>query len=162
MKQVEYVVDNENQVDSWQEVTLVYSAALKQINTKLEILNDEFQHVHRYNPIEHIKSRMKTSESIVKKLKRYGYESTIENMVKYINDIAGIRVIDQPYGGHYPGGTFYRAEDTVADGGGADAAGGRGGGGGYGDGDYERGIWRSLPIHFNRRIPCFPGDGHAV
>lgn len=93
MKQVEYVVDNENQVDSWQEVTLVYSAALKQINSKLEILNDEFQHVHRYNPIEHIKSRMKTSESIVKKLKRYGYESTIENMVKYINDIAGIRVI---------------------------------------------------------------------
>ena len=93
MKQVEYVVDHENQVDSWQEVTLVYSAALKQINTKLEILNDEFQHVHRYNPIEHIKSRMKTSESIVKKLKRYGYESTIENMVKYINDIAGIRVI---------------------------------------------------------------------
>ena len=93
MKQVEYVVDNENQVDSWQEVTLVYSAALKQINTKLEILNDEVQHVHRYNPIEHIKSRMKTSESIVKKLKRYGYESTIENMVKYINDIAGIRVI---------------------------------------------------------------------
>ncbi len=80
-------------MDSWQEVTLVYSAALKQINTKLEILNDEFQHVHRYNPIEHIKSRMKTSESIVKKLKRYGYESTIENMVKYINDIAGIRVI---------------------------------------------------------------------
>ena len=90
---MEYVVDNDNQVDSWQEVTLVYSAALKQINTKLEILNDEFQHVHRYNPIEHIKSRMKTSESIVKKLKRYGYESTIENMVKYINDIAGIRVI---------------------------------------------------------------------
>ena len=70
MKQVEYVVDNENQVDSWQEVTLVYNAALKQINTKLEILNDEFQHVHRYNPIEHIKSRMKTTESIVKKLKR--------------------------------------------------------------------------------------------
>ena len=71
---MEYVVDNDNQVDSWQEVTLVYNAALKQINTKLEILNDEFQHVHRYNPIEHIKSRMKTSESIVKKLKRYGYE----------------------------------------------------------------------------------------
>lgn len=90
---MEYVVDNDNQIDSWQEVTLVYNAALKQINTKLEILNDEFQHVHRYNPIEHIKSRMKTSESIVKKLKRYGYESTIENMVKYINDIAGIRVI---------------------------------------------------------------------
>ncbi len=80
-------------IDSWQEVTLVYNAALRQIETKLEILNDEFQHVHRYNPIEHIKSRIKTPESIVKKLKRHGYESTIDNMVKYINDIAGIRVI---------------------------------------------------------------------
>ena len=90
---MEFAVEKEDQVDSWQEAMLVYHAALKQINTKLEILNDEFQHVHRYNPIEHIKSRIKTSESIVKKLRRYGYESTIENMVKYINDIAVIRVI---------------------------------------------------------------------
>mgnify|MGYP004640416859 FL=1 len=82
-----------NDVDNWKEVTLIYNSALKQISTKLEILNDEFQHVHSYNPIEHIKSRMKTSESIVKKLKRYGYESTIQNMVDYVNDIAGIRVI---------------------------------------------------------------------
>lgn len=82
-----------NDVDSWTEVILVYNSALKEIGTKLEILNDEFQHVHRYNPIEHIKSRIKTSESIVKKLKKHGYESTIENMVKYVNDIAGIRVI---------------------------------------------------------------------
>ncbi|MBR5577569.1 MAG: GTP pyrophosphokinase family protein [Lachnospiraceae bacterium] len=79
--------------DSWTEVILIYSSALKQISTKLEILNDEFQHVHSYNPIEHIKSRIKSSESIVKKLKKYGYESTIENMVEYVNDIAGIRVI---------------------------------------------------------------------
>lgn len=81
------------EVDSWKEVTLIYNSALKEIGTKLEILNDEFQHVHRYNPIEHIKSRLKTPESIVKKLKKYGYESTITNMVKYVNDIAGVRVI---------------------------------------------------------------------
>ena len=56
-------------------------------------MNDEFQHVHRYNPIEHIKSRIKSSESIVKKLRKYGYESTIENMVEYVNDIAGVRII---------------------------------------------------------------------
>lgn len=80
-------------IDSWREVTLIYSAALKQVQTKIEILNDEFQHVHQYNPIEHVKARIKTAESIVKKLKRQGYESTIDNMVKYINDIAGIRVI---------------------------------------------------------------------
>lgn len=80
-------------VDSWKEVILIYNSALKNVSTRLEILNDEFQHVHKYNPIEHIKSRIKTSESIVKKLKKHGYDSTIENMVKYVNDIAGVRVI---------------------------------------------------------------------
>lgn len=80
-------------VDSWKEANLIYKSALKEIGTKLEILNDEFQHVHSYNPIEHIKSRIKSPESIVNKLKKHGYESTIENMVKYVNDIAGIRVI---------------------------------------------------------------------
>lgn len=90
---MELKADNGEGVDSWKEVTLIYNAALRQIQTKMEILNDEFQHVHQYNPIEHIKARMKTPESIVKKLKRNGYESTIDNMVKYINDIAGIRII---------------------------------------------------------------------
>lgn len=90
---MELVIDNGDGIESWKEVTLVYNAALRQIETKMEILNDEFQHVHQYNPIEHIKARMKTPESIVKKLKRHGHESTIENMVKHINDIAGIRII---------------------------------------------------------------------
>ena len=90
---MDLIGSNGDGIDSWQEVTLVYNAALKQVQTKMEILNDEFQHVHQYNPIEHIKARIKTPESIVKKLKRHGYESTIENMVKHINDIAGIRII---------------------------------------------------------------------
>lgn len=81
------------QVETWNELTLVYKSAIREVNTKLEILNDEFQMVHRYNPIEHIKSRLKTPESIVKKLKKYGQESTIENMIEYVNDIAGIRII---------------------------------------------------------------------
>lgn len=85
--------NRDNEVDSWTEVNLIYNAALRQIQTKMEILNDEFQHVHRYNPIEHIKARIKTPESIVKKLKRNGYESTISNMIDYVNDIAGIRII---------------------------------------------------------------------
>lgn len=90
---MEFKPSQNNGVDSWKEVNLIYNSALKEIGTKLEILNDEFQHVHMYNPIEHIKSRIKSPESIVKKLKKHGYESTIENMVKYVNDIAGIRVI---------------------------------------------------------------------
>ena len=80
-------------VDSWKTIMFLYNSALKEVGTKLEILNDEFQHVHQYNPIEHIKTRVKTAESIVKKLKKYGYETSIENMVKYVNDIAGVRLI---------------------------------------------------------------------
>lgn len=91
--EMDLTVSNGEGIDSWQEVTLVYNAALRQMETKMAILNDEFQHVHQYNPIEHIKARIKTPDSIVKKLKRQGYESTIDNMVKYVNDIAGIRII---------------------------------------------------------------------
>lgn len=90
---MDFKPDSGNDVKNWEEVVLIYNSALKEIGTKLEILNDEFQHVHQYNPIEHIKSRIKTPQSIVKKLKKHGYESTIENMVRYVNDIAGIRVI---------------------------------------------------------------------
>ncbi len=71
----------------------LYNSALKEVGTKLDILNDEFVHIHKYNPIEYIKKRIKTPESIVKKLKRDGHESSIENMLAYVNDIAGIRIV---------------------------------------------------------------------
>ncbi|MBQ4482866.1 MAG: GTP pyrophosphokinase family protein [Lachnospiraceae bacterium] len=86
-------IDNYEDVDSWNTIILLYNSALKEVGTKLEILNDEFQHVHQYNPIEHIKSRIKTPESIVKKLKRRGYEVSVSNMVRFVNDIAGVRII---------------------------------------------------------------------
>ena len=69
-------------IDSWETMMFLYNSALKEVNTKLEILNDEFVHIHNYTP-----------ESIVKKLKKGGYESTIENMVTYVKDIAGIRIV---------------------------------------------------------------------
>lgn len=84
---------NFEQVDQWRTLMFLYRSALREMNTKIEILNDEFLHVHNYNPIEHVKSRLKTPESIVKKLKKLGHESTIENMQKYLSDIAGIRII---------------------------------------------------------------------
>ena len=80
-------------VDSWETMMLLYKSALMEVGTKLEILNEEFKHIHQYNPIEHIKQRIKSPESIVKKLKKRGLDSTIENMREFINDIAGIRVI---------------------------------------------------------------------
>jgi putative GTP pyrophosphokinase len=85
-------IERDGEVDSWKEAMLDYNSALKQIETKLDILNDEFQHIHRYNPIEHIKARIKTPESIVKKLKRYGLEFTLDNMEQAVNDIAGVRI----------------------------------------------------------------------
>ncbi len=80
-------------VESWNTAMLIYNSALKEMGTKVEILNDEFKHVHQYNPIEYVKTRLKSPESIVKKLKRYGYESSIKNMMEYCNDIAGVRLV---------------------------------------------------------------------
>ena len=82
-----------DQIDQWKSTMFLYSSALKSINTKIEILNNEFIQLYNYNPIEHITSRLKTPESIVKKLKHDGCEVTIDNMVEHLNDIAGIRII---------------------------------------------------------------------
>ena len=83
----------EDQVDQWRSLMFLYDSALKRVNAKIEILNNEFVNRYDYNPIEHIKSRLKTADSIVKKLKKNGREVTIENMKEYLSDIAGVRVI---------------------------------------------------------------------
>lgn len=82
-----------NEAEEWSNAILLYDAALKEISTKLEILNNEFKLAHQYNPIEHITSRIKSPQSIAKKLRHNGKELTVENIVKYINDVAGIRII---------------------------------------------------------------------
>lgn len=82
-----------SEAEDWSNALLLYDAALKEVNTKLEILNNEFKMAHQYNPIEHITSRIKTPQSIAKKLHHNGKELTLENIVKYINDVAGIRII---------------------------------------------------------------------
>ena len=88
-----YIPNAYSQLDQWNSVMFLYESALKAINTKIEILNEEFIHMYGHTPIEHIKSRVKTPDSIVKKMKRNGYEVTIENMVEKLSDIAGIRII---------------------------------------------------------------------
>ena len=80
-------------INSWEMLMFLYNSALKEIGTKVEILNDEFVQIHNYNPIEYIKKRLKTAESIVKKLKKDGYEPTLKNMHTYVKDIAGIRIV---------------------------------------------------------------------
>lgn len=80
-------------VEEWKYALLLYNAALKEINTKIDILSDEFKTTHRYNPIEHVTSRIKSPESIAKKIRHSQRELTVENIVKYINDVAGVRII---------------------------------------------------------------------
>ena len=83
----------DSQVDQWRSVMFLYDSALKKVNTKIEILNNEFNSRYDYNPIEHSKSRLKSADSIVKKLKKDGYEVTIETMMEHLSDIAGVRII---------------------------------------------------------------------
>ena len=81
------------QMKEWSRMQLMYDAALREVNTKLEILNNEFKLTYRYNPIEHMTSRIKSPKSIAKKLRHQNREVTIENILAYINDVAGIRII---------------------------------------------------------------------
>lgn len=82
-----------NEEEEWKHVMLMYDSALREVNTKIEILNNEFKLAHQYNPIEHVTSRIKSPQSIAKKIRHNGRELTVENIVKYINDVAGIRII---------------------------------------------------------------------
>ncbi|MCZ8514443.1 GTP pyrophosphokinase family protein [Paenibacillus filicis] len=71
---------------------MIYKFALDAIETKIEILKEEFQFLHEYNPIEHTKSRLKSPESILKKLYRKGCELSFSSIRENIKDIAGLRI----------------------------------------------------------------------
>ena len=77
----------------WRDLLLVHQFALDELRTKLNILDEEFRYIHDYNPIEHIRSRVKKVASIKEKLQRRGFEPTVENARAEIFDIAGIRII---------------------------------------------------------------------
>ncbi|MBQ9341835.1 MAG: GTP pyrophosphokinase family protein [Lachnospiraceae bacterium] len=77
----------------FQEMMMRYECAVMEVETKIKILNEEFSMRTQRNPIESIKSRIKSPASIYEKLSRKGYEMTIDNMEQHIKDIAGVRVI---------------------------------------------------------------------
>lgn len=72
---------------------LGYQSGIEEVSTKLRILEQEFQHMHEYNPIEHVASRLKKPESVLQKAKRIGCPSELEAMREQITDIAGVRVV---------------------------------------------------------------------
>ena len=83
----------QHMVDDFFSVQCRYQAAIRQVQTKLENLDDEFQMKHRRNPIHHMQSRMKTIRSMMEKLQRKHLQQSIASAVGNLTDIAGIRVI---------------------------------------------------------------------
>ncbi|MBQ9857817.1 MAG: GTP pyrophosphokinase family protein, partial [Oscillospiraceae bacterium] len=80
-------------VSEYQQMILLYESAVKQLITKFEIFNQEYKMRGARNPIETVKSRVKGPESIVRKMKKYGFEKSLESIVLNLNDVAGVRVI---------------------------------------------------------------------
>lgn len=80
-------------VQPFMTLLMQYRCAIREIETKLNVLNEEFTLAHERNPIESIKSRVKEPSSIIEKMDRKGYDLTVENIEEKLNDVAGIRVI---------------------------------------------------------------------
>ena len=80
-------------VVEYRELRMMYSCAIKEIRTKFDVLNSEFNVRYQRNPISFIKSRIKSPESILKKLHTRGYEISLESIIENLHDVAGIRVI---------------------------------------------------------------------
>lgn len=71
---------------------LAYKFALDEVSTKINILEEEFQLIHEYNPIEHINTRLKTPESIIQKALRKNIGLSMSSIKENMRDIAGIRI----------------------------------------------------------------------
>ncbi|MBQ8382377.1 MAG: GTP pyrophosphokinase family protein [Clostridia bacterium] len=82
-----------NDLQKLLELQQLYNAAIKEIQTKLEILNDEFKVKFARNPIHHVESRLKSTRSIINKLRKKNMEVSIESAKANLNDIAGIRIV---------------------------------------------------------------------
>lgn len=88
-------LDNDyfQQAMKFQQIIMIYESAIKQIETKLDILNKECKVGHKRNPIETVKSRIKSPDSIAKKLAKKNLPATFDAMTEHLTDIAGVRVI---------------------------------------------------------------------
>ena len=97
LQKIENIMEIEIPIDTkskeFEKVMFIYQVALREISTKLEILKDEFKLFYEYDLIDHINTRIKSPESIRKKMKDKSLQYTYKEMIKNINDIAGIRAI---------------------------------------------------------------------
>ena len=82
-----------NNATKFYNLMMMYRCAIREIQTKLEVLDDEFSVENNRNPISFIKTRIKKPNSIYNKLQKMGYEFTTENIQTYLNDVAGVRIV---------------------------------------------------------------------
>lgn len=82
-----------SQTRRYEELMMMYNCAIREVRTKLEVLNDDLAVRSQRNPIESIKSRIKQPASIVDKMQRNGWELSVDSITKHLNDVAGVRVI---------------------------------------------------------------------
>ena len=87
------LVDTPIRIRLFMTLLMQYRCAIREIETKLNVLNEEFSLEHERNPIEMIESRVKEPVSIVEKMNRKGYELSVESIEAHLNDVAGVRVI---------------------------------------------------------------------
>ena len=80
-------------LDAWRYLFVIHKFGIEEITTKLNILNEEYDYLHAYNPIEHLETRIKTPEKTVEKLIRQGFEVSPESAKKNLHDIGGIRIV---------------------------------------------------------------------
>lgn len=86
-------MENTNNNGKINELMLKHEFAKEILETQINILIKEFEYNHHYNPVEHIKSRIKTEKSIREKLTRKGYEYNARNLLSHVHDIVGIRIV---------------------------------------------------------------------
>lgn len=83
----------EELTEDYKELLLKYNAALKTLETQIAILIQDYEFKNHYNPVEHVKSRIKSYDSIVNKLKSRDYDVTVENIENHIHDVVGLRIV---------------------------------------------------------------------
>lgn len=95
------------------ELEHLYESAIREVKTKLEILDSEFRTKFSYNPIHHIEDRLKSPQSIMEKLRRKGVPFNVDAARENLNDIAGVRVICNYIEDIYTVADLLTAQDDV-------------------------------------------------
>ena len=89
---IQQYIQKHSEKDAFATVMFVYQLALIQMRSRIDVLNNELSQVYSYNPIEYVKTRLKTPESIMQKLRKQGHSFNVNDLIEYIHDIAGIRI----------------------------------------------------------------------